>query len=207
MNIFTNMSRFAFACIFTFSLMQAGANNSNLPFNTFFIDSVKNKNLENKNVDMPFWVGLTHKYSKIKTNEVFSSMLRQNGCSEKTIAAINQHTDVFNVGKIISGTEYCFVSSQINDSVSTPRFLIYNEDISDYVVFDLQDEQTKITRYQRPVEIRERIATGVVEGSLWETFDKGNINPSIATQLADVFAYSIIFLHLKKVDAISKYIS
>ena len=62
------------------------------------------------------------------------------------------------------------------------------ENIESYVVFDLQDENTQVTRYQRPIEVSERTATGIVEGSLWETFDKNHINPVIATQLADVFA-------------------
>lgn len=189
-----------FIGLFAFLLISAKANTSSLPFNTFFIDSVKTKNLENKHIAMPFWVGLTHKYSKIKSNQSFASMLRENGCSEKSIQAISKNTDVFNIGKIISGTEYCFVSSQINDSVSTPHYLIYNENIESYVVFDLQDENTQVTRYQRPIEVSERTATGIVEGSLWETFDKNNINPVIATQLADVFAYSINFFKVRKDD-------
>jgi murein DD-endopeptidase MepM/ murein hydrolase activator NlpD len=183
--------------LFFFAGIQA---NNTLPFNTFFIDSVKTKNLENKEVDMPFWVGLHHTYGKIKSNQVFSSLLREKGCNSKTIQAITSNTDVFNVGKITSGTEYCFISSTINDSVTTPRYLVYNEDVASYVVFDLQDENTKVTRYQRPVEVRERIATGIVEGSLWETFDKNNINPVIASQLADVFAYTINFFKVRKDD-------
>ncbi len=192
--------KYIFLYLLSLTIFAAHATKSELPFNTFFMDSVKVKSQEQKNIKMPFWVGLSQKYGKIKSNQLFSSLLKENGCSEKSIESILKNNEVFNVGKIMSGTEYCFVSTQINDSVLSPRYLIYNEDDYSYVVFDLLDDKTTITRYQRPVEIRERTATGVIKGSLWETFDKNNVNPAIATQLADIFAYTINFFKVREDD-------
>ncbi len=173
-------------------------NGNVLPFHNLFTAGKAEVKSEAK---IPFWIGIHKEYKKVKNSEVFRDLLKQSNCEASTMDAIQKNcTETFNVGKIMAGKEYCVVSPMIGDSIFPPSFLVYNEDKINYVVFDLNDASGKATRYARTVEVEDKIAAGIIEGSLWETFDKNNINPEIATKLADIFAYTLNFFKVKKGD-------
>lgn len=200
MYLFQFMMRILSFIIFMFIAYSGFAVNTTIPFNTFFTDSIKSLNQNINTQQLPFYVGVHHQYDKVRPQQLFSSILREHKCDEQTISSICSSAETFNVGKIVSGTEYCFISTRVNDSISSPQYLVYNESSSSYVVFELNGNNTQITRYQRPIEVYERTVSGVVEGSLWETFDNNNINPAIAAQLSEVFAYTVNFFKVRKDD-------
>jgi len=170
---------------------------ADLPFHDLF--SRKSNELTKEN-SMPFWIGIHKEFKKVKSNQAFTEVLKNSHCTPSTINSIQKNCgETFNIGKIAAGAEYCVLSPMINDSVFPSSFLIYNEDKINYVVFNLNDEG-KATRYARPIVIEDKIAAGVVEGSIWETFDRNNINPDIASQLSDIFAYTLNFFKVKKGD-------
>jgi len=173
-------------------------NGNALPFHNLFTAGKAEVTSE---ANLPFWIGVHKEYKKVKSNEVFRDLLKQSNCETTTMDAIQKNcTETFNVGKIMAGKEYCVVSPMLGDSIFPPSFLVYNEDKINYVVFDLNDASGKATRYSRSVVVEDKIAAGIIEGSLWETFDKNNINPEIATKLADIFAYTLNFFKVKKGD-------
>ena len=182
-------------CLFATTVV---VNGSVLPFhNLFTAGKVEVK----KEAKIPFWLGIHKEYKKVKSSEVFRDLLKQSNCDASMMEAIQKNcAETFNVGKLMAGKEYCVVSPMIGDSIFPPSFLVYNEDKINYVVFDLNDASGKATRYSRSVVVEDKIAAGIIEGSLWETFDKNNINPEIATKLADIFAYTLNFFKVKKGD-------
>jgi murein DD-endopeptidase MepM/ murein hydrolase activator NlpD len=184
-----------FICLFV-TIQNSWAND--LPFHDLFSAP---KSAESSETNMPFWIGINKDYNKVKSHQAFKDVLRNSHCSAATMEAIQKNCGhTFNIGKISAGAEYCVLSPKVNDSIFPPSFLIYNEDKINYVVFDLNDATGKATRYARPVVIEDKIAAGIVEGSIWETFDKNNINPDIASQLSDIFAYTLNFFKVKKGD-------
>jgi murein DD-endopeptidase MepM/ murein hydrolase activator NlpD len=135
---------------------------------------------------------------KIKPNQNLGDLLTGFGVSMASVDKLAKNSEeVFDVRKIRSGNNFYIFQSP--DSLRTARYLVYENNRIDYVIFSLTDSLNSFTG-QREVEIVQKTAWGVINSSLWNTMVNNNLNPILAIELSEIFAWSIDFFGIQKGD-------
>jgi murein DD-endopeptidase MepM/ murein hydrolase activator NlpD len=98
--------------------------------------------------------------------------------------------------KIKPGNSYSVFSS--NDT--TPAYFVYEKDPLNYVVIRLTPDSLRAENGRKPLEERLLFASGTIESSLWESMLATSINPMLAVELSEIFAWTIDFFGLQQGD-------
>ncbi len=134
----------------------------------------------------------------VQQNEIFAGILSQYNVAGRTINFLsNASQKIFNLSKIKAGNN-CTLLCDKNDSIHTPKKLVYEESKVDYVVFNL--DSPSIYRGQNKIDHRQREVGGVIKSSLYETFEENNINPALAVRMSEIFAWTIDFYKIQPGD-------
>ncbi|MEX0746556.1 MAG: peptidase M23, partial [Rhodothermales bacterium] len=141
---------------------------------------------------------------KIQRNETFAEMLTAHNIPYSEVVQLAETAQpVFDVRAMRAGSRVRFY----RDSLSTARYMVYQNDAINYVVFDLTDDSPRVYDRQRPVQIERRRLSGVINGSLYETLSEvgaaGSLVPLLATGLSEVFAWQIDFYRIQADDEFS----
>lgn len=137
-------------------------------------------------------------YGKVKNNQYLSQILNDKGVSMATIDQIARNSkSIFDVRKIKSGENYAIFSSA--DTLSQPKYFVYENSAVDYTIFELTDT-LGIYPGKKDVHTRLRSASGVVETSLWNTMVDNRLDPILALELSDIYAWTIDFFAIQKGD-------
>ena len=135
----------------------------------------------------------------INKGEVLSEILYPNGISYPDIQKIvDLSKDVFSVRKLQAGRPYTLLFK--NDSTSKLDYMIYEINEVDYVVYEFKDS-VRVYRDQKPITIVEKMASGIISSSLWNTMMDNGLDQELIFVLSDVYAWTIDFYHLQKGDA------
>jgi len=138
---------------------------------------------------------------RIRRNEMISSLLLSKGFSYPEIdRLLNESSSTFDPRKVRYGNNYTFFWS--SDTAVRPSFLVYEHDNSLSHVFALE-ENPGITDYRHETVREIRVAKGVIESSLWEAMLSAGVNPMLAVELSEIYAWSIDFFGLQKGDSFS----
>jgi len=136
---------------------------------------------------------------KIKRNETFTDLLRPFNVSYGTLAEIAKVSrPTFDVRRIRAGKTYRIYHA--DDSLRTARYLVYESDRVHFVVFDLRDAVRVVTG-ERPVVVTEKEVGGIITSSLYNSLVDLEVNPALAVELSEVFAWQIDFYRIRKGDA------
>jgi murein DD-endopeptidase MepM/ murein hydrolase activator NlpD len=76
---------------------------------------------------------------------------------------------------------------------------VYQPNAIDYVLYDLRDSVTVLTG-KRQVTARLETASGIINGSLYETFQKSGIDAALAMKMADLYAFTVDFYSIHDGD-------
>jgi murein DD-endopeptidase MepM/ murein hydrolase activator NlpD len=137
-------------------------------------------------------------YAKIKNNQYLSQILNANGVSMATIDKIAKKSkDIFDVRKIKSGENYAIFSTP--DTTHKAEYFIYENSPVTYTIYELTDS-LNIYQGQKEVKKELRTASGTVESSLWNTMVAEGLNPVLALDMSDIFAWSIDFFAIQQGD-------
>jgi murein DD-endopeptidase MepM/ murein hydrolase activator NlpD len=132
----------------------------------------------------------------IKYGQSLSDILRPKGISAVAIDRIARASkSIFDVRKIKSGNKYFIIRK---DSTLIPSKMIYEETLSDYVVFDL--DSSLVYTGKKEIEFQSQIAGGVIKSSLWNAFTEAGVSPILAVELSDIFAWTIDFFGIQSGD-------
>lgn len=134
----------------------------------------------------------------IRSGDTFGDILNSNGVShDKIMEVATKFRDSFDVRKIRVGKPYILLNSK--DSLSETQVFIYETNKVDYAVVDFRD---KISLYnsQKPVQYKEREASGVISSSLSATMEEQNLSPNMTEQLANIYAWTVNFFKLQQGD-------
>ncbi len=105
--------------------------------------------------------------------------------------------NVFDVRKIKRGNAYhAFLSK---DSTAKLQQFVYEINKVDYVVFDLKNE-IKVYTAKKPVKLINKEAAVIVNGSLWVALKNIGVEPLLANELSEIYAWTIDFFALQKGD-------
>jgi murein DD-endopeptidase MepM/ murein hydrolase activator NlpD len=104
---------------------------------------------------------------------------------------------IFDLKKIKSGQKYFLFRDR--DSVSTPHYLVYENNSVDYVVFDLTDSLAVVPG-KKEVRVEQKTASGIITSNLWNTMADNHLSTVLALELSDIYAWSIDFFGIQRGD-------
>ncbi|MGE0077689.1 MAG: peptidoglycan DD-metalloendopeptidase family protein [Bacteroidales bacterium] len=102
-------------------------------------------------------------------------------------------SDTFDSRKVKAGNKYKVFYTK--DTSSTVAYLVYGHTAIDFYVFDFTDS-LRIYPFQKEVTAVRKIEEAQINSSLWETMKSSGINPVLALDLSDVFAWTVDFFGL-----------
>ena len=135
----------------------------------------------------------------INNGQNLSDILSENGIDYTTIDQIAlKSQNIYDVRKMRAGNPYFLLSS--TDSISIPKYLIYERNPIDFVVFSLTDS-LNISLGSKPLTVDTVQTSGVIDGSLWLTMIENNDDPNLAIELSEIYAWTIDFFGIYQNDS------
>ena len=171
--------------VITFSLLIPQNTNGYEWEHFNFIDSTKFDSLQVSN-------------GKIQPGLTLSKILVSYNVPYRTINEVESLSKpVFDLRKIRIGNNYYIING--SSSINTIQYLIYEQNLIDYVVFKL-DDPVNVFKGKKNVQIKKRTATGIIESSLFDALEGNNFSHELTFKLTELYAYILDFHHLQKGD-------
>ncbi len=135
---------------------------------------------------------------EIRPGQNLSAILSAKGISMTKIDEISKKSVlVFDVRKFkVNNPYYFFMNKKDSSKVD---YFIYEIDPVNYVVYQLTDS-LNIYKEKKPIITQIKTASGVINSSLWNTMKEQALDPMLAMDLSDIYAWSIDFFGIKKGD-------
>ena len=134
---------------------------------------------------------------EVQNGQVLGTLLNDEGMGFPQIEQLVANAkDIFDVRHFRVGKPYALLS---RDTAAGADYLVYEPNVYEYVVFNLKND-LNVERIERPVEMRERVATGVIESSLWNCMLDQNLSIETAAKMEDALQWSVDFHHLQRGD-------
>ena len=134
----------------------------------------------------------------IVSGDTFGSILEKQNIGENKVHEIVEKVkDSFDVRKIRIGKPYTLLRSK--DKSKKLQAFIYQPERTDYYVVDFRDSVIAYKK-TKPITIKRRTIASALDGSLSETLERRKVDPSLATQISKIYAWSIDFFKLQKGD-------
>ena len=105
---------------------------------------------------------------------------------------------IFDVRRIKAGQTCKLLKNHEQDG--RVRYLIYEQNNEDYVVFDFNDP-VQVYRGRKNVEIKKQMISGIITGNFWHEVKSGHLNEDLIRDMADIFNSIVDFRQLHKGDA------
>ena len=134
----------------------------------------------------------------VKRNEFLADILLRYDVDYNLIDQIARSPgEVFNVKKIRAGYPYIVIRSL--DSLQSTYYFIYEQSATEYVVLDLRDT-LNIYKGEKELERRLTFSSGTISSSLWNTMVDNGIDPNLANEMSEIYAWTIDFFGIQKGD-------
>jgi len=135
---------------------------------------------------------------KIKKGQVIGKILNKHNVDHLQIVKLSKKSKkVHDVRDINYGKKYMVLTSKYSDDVAD--FFIYEPDDYNYVVYDLTGE-TEVSEVKRTIEKRLAKASGEIKTSLYKTMKDNDLNPELAFQISEVYAWTVDFYRINSGD-------
>lgn len=131
-------------------------------------------------------------------NEILSKILLRAGVQYSAINEASEKAEpIFSVRNIRQGNDYTLFFS--NDTTRTLQHFVYTINSQSYLTLSFLDS-ISATISRRTVRTEEREATSEITSSLWNAITDKGLNPQIALELSDIYAWTIDFFGIEKGD-------
>jgi len=135
---------------------------------------------------------------RIRRNQNLASILHNYKIDAYTVDQITKKAEgVFDFRKIRSGNEYCLFIPK--DSLALPSYFVYEQTPVDYVVINMKDS-INVSLNKKQVIAKRACVSGEIQFSLWETMKSHQVNPVVALELSEIYAWCIDFFGLQEGD-------
>ncbi|HIP48339.1 MAG TPA: M23 family metallopeptidase [Lutibacter sp.] len=135
----------------------------------------------------------------IRRNETLGIILDRHHIDYRTIHSIVQSVkDSFDLKKIQVGKPYTILSKK--DTTQQAQVFIYQPNLVDYSIIDFKDSIITTKNLSKETSIRLETASGIIKSSLFETLESQDLNPLLAMDLSDIYAWTIDFYRIYKND-------
>jgi murein DD-endopeptidase MepM/ murein hydrolase activator NlpD len=134
----------------------------------------------------------------VRPGDTLSKILRSYDVPFGKIHTVTQESrGVFDVRRMRAGDRYLTVKGP--DSLSYPRYLIYEQTPVDFVVFKLEDP-IDVHKGRKRVGVKVNTAEGVIETSVSHALSDHPFARDFTRKLPEIFAWSIDFYSLRRGD-------
>ena len=103
--------------------------------------------------------------------------------------------EVFDVRRIAADKKFTVITPP---NSSKAHFLIYEPNLAEYVVFNL--DSATIHKVEKPAVTRKREVGGIITSSLYNAMVEKGISPELIDEFADLYGWSVDFQSLQKGD-------
>lgn len=137
---------------------------------------------------------------KVERGDTWSRILDSYGIDGQRINRLDRlAADICPLRQIRAGNDYTtFVKGD-----STARrldYLVYEKNLTDYVVFAFVGDSVAVSAGMRDVEIRRQKRSAVIESSLWGAIIKENLPYALASELEDIYQWTVDFFGIQAGD-------
>ena len=115
---------------------------------------------------------------------------------------VSKSKGIFDFRKALPGQKYTVLCSK--DSNEIAQYLIYEESVSSYIVFDIRDE-ISVYRGTKEITTINRVASGKITTSLWNALLDNGMSPTLVMELEAIYAWSIDFFKIQSGDEFKVY--
>ena len=134
----------------------------------------------------------------VRKNQSLSEILSFYDIGSEIIHQIaSMSRPVFDVRKMKVGNPYTVLFSK--DTIPEVLYFIYEEDEVSYITYQLKD-QIKVEKGEKPLIREMSIASGIIETSLWNSLVENGGDPALASEMSEVYAWTIDFFGIQKGD-------
>lgn len=134
----------------------------------------------------------------VKPNQTLSVILGKHNVQYKHIDELVRNSkETFDVRRIKSGNH--FYIFQTKDSVPQTRYFVYQINKTEYMRYEFADS-VLVDREELEVRIDTVRSMGIIESSLWMSMKNSGVDPNLALDLSDIYAWTIDFYGLQKGD-------
>ncbi len=138
-------------------------------------------------------------FDKIRHNQILASILSGYHLPERALSELladkNTH---FDLRKIKAGNKYAAFMKK--DSASTLQYFVYEMNPIDFLLFSFGDSLT-IKLGKKNITQKREFASGTIKTSLWNAIHDKGINPLLAGELSEIYAWTIDFFGLQPADS------
>jgi murein DD-endopeptidase MepM/ murein hydrolase activator NlpD len=134
----------------------------------------------------------------VKPNQTLSVILGKHNVQYKDIDELVRNSkETFDVRRIKSGNQ--FYIFQTKDSIPQTRFFVYQINKTEYIRYEFADS-VLVNREKLAVRLDTVRKEGIIESSLWMSMKNAGVDPNLALELSDIYAWTIDFYGLQKGD-------
>lgn len=138
---------------------------------------------------------------KIKRNQTLGNLLKSYTLPEGSFQQLlTIPRSSFDLRKIRAGNKFVLFFDK--DSAETLRYFVYEHTLVDYNKLCFFDS-VWATSGQKKIDIVQQRYKGKIESSLWNAMVDNGINPMLANDLSDIYAWSVDFFGLQVGDSFS----
>lgn len=135
---------------------------------------------------------------KVQRNAFLSDILEEFEVSGAIIHQISEAAQgIFDLSKFRAGNPFAVFKSKDDMRV---KYFIYEHTPTEYIIMNLTDS-VLITKGTKDIRKEHKEVFGEISTSLWNTMKDRGINPLVALQLSELYAWNIDFFGLQKGDA------
>jgi murein DD-endopeptidase MepM/ murein hydrolase activator NlpD len=110
---------------------------------------------------------------------------------------LSNSKETLNVRDIKAGNSYTLFIR--NDTLQRVDYFIYKDNPVTSYIFDFTDS-LHIRRFENEIRSVIRYSSGTIESSLWNSMIDSKLNPVLAVELSEIYAWTIDFFGLQKGD-------
>jgi len=134
----------------------------------------------------------------IKRGETFGTILDHfHVWTPKIYKIANTVKPNFDVTRLRAGNNYTILAAK--DSTEKAEVFIYQHDLVNYSIINFKDS-IYTQKIKKKVTTKTKKAAGIITSSLSKSLNQKHINPSVANELSEIYAWSIDFFRLQKND-------
>lgn len=139
-------------------------------------------------------------HDTVSKGDFFGSIMDKYGVTPTEVYKITQTISdtLFNFKRINVGRPYMILKNK--DSLAKPYAFIYEHNKIDFTKVYLSDS-IYAEKAKKPVTIKTRTASGVINSSLSLTIDDAGLDYMLTNRLADIYQWSIDFFRIQKGDS------
>jgi murein DD-endopeptidase MepM/ murein hydrolase activator NlpD len=134
----------------------------------------------------------------VRRDQTLSTILQEYGVDGRAIHNLAEASrGVFDLRKIRRGKPYKVFCS--TDSSHIVQYFVYEHTPIDYVIFSLHDS-IYAQRHAKEVIVQSKQTSAVISSSLWNAMLDNDLDPMLAFELSEIYAWTIDFFGLQKGD-------